>query len=267
MSYWAERIVKSQERLTNKSVRKTQKQLREYYGQTMETVIGQFESTYNKLLSTIEEGRTPTPADLYKLDKYWQLQAQLRNELQKLGDKQYTLMSKNFEMHFFDIYYSFGIPGQEAFSTIDTQAAQIMLGQIWCADGKAWSDRIWENTARLQETLNESLIECLVSGKKTTDLKNKLQERFGVSYSRANTLVRTEMAHIQTQAAQKRYEDYGLKEYKILGNDDDSCGNHGVDCHELDGKRFKLSEMRTGVNAPPFHPNCKCCIVPVVEID
>jgi SPP1 gp7 family putative phage head morphogenesis protein len=267
MSYWAERIVKSQEKMTAKSVRQTEKQLREYYGRTMETVIGQFESTYNKLLSTMEEGRTPTPADLYKLDKYWQLQAQLRNELQKLGDRQYSLMSKRFELHFFDIYYSFGIPGQEAFSTIDAEAARIMLGQIWCADGKAWSDRIWENIARLQETLNEGLIECVVSGKKTTDLKNKLQERFGVSYSRADTLVRTEMAHIQTQAAQKRYEDYGLEKYKILGNDDDSCGNHGVDCHELDGKTFLLAEMKTGVNAPPFHPNCKCCIVPVVEID
>lgn len=266
MNYWAERLVKSQEKMTNKNVRQTEKQLRNYYRRTMKDVLGQFESTYNKLLSTIEDGKTPTPADLYKLDTYWQMQGQLRRELQALGDKQYVLLSKNFELHFFDIYYSFAIPGEEAFNTISTEGAKQMLAAIWCADGKTWSQRIWENIERLQETLNEGLIECVITGKKPTELKKQLQERFGVSYSRADTLVRTEMAHIQTQAAKQRYEDYGLKEYEILGNDDDTCGNHSVDCHEMDGKRFLYSEMTPGKNAPPFHPNCKCCIVPVVNI-
>ena len=126
-------------------------------------------------------------------------------------------------------------------------------------------NRIWTNNNRLLETLNEQLIHCVASGKKTTELKNLLQERFGVSYSTANRLVRTELAQIQTQAAKQRYVDYGLKEYEILGNDDDSCGNHSVDCHEMNGKRFYYADMVIGKNAPPFHPNCKCCIVPVIE--
>ena len=117
------------------------------------------------------------------------------------------------------------------------------------------------------ERLNEQLLNTVITGKKTTELKNLLQERFGVSYSRANTLVRTELAHIQTEAAKKRYEDYGLEQYEILGNDDDTCGNHSVDCHEMDGKVFYYHEMSVGKNAPPFHPNCKCCIVPVVNFD
>lgn len=267
MSYWAERQALAQDKLTSRNVRKTEKQLKEYYKRSMESVIGQFELTYNKLLSSMDEGRAPTPADLYKLDKYWQLQAQLRKELQALGDKQMVLLSKQFEVNFFEVYYSFAIPGSEAFTTISVEAAQQMINQIWCADGKSWSQRVWENTARLQETLNEGLIECVVTGKKPTELKQKLQERFGVSYSRANTLIRTEMSHIQTQAAKQRYEDYGLTEYEILGNDDDSCGNHSVDCHAMHGKKFKYVEMVTGKNAPPFHPNCKCCIIPVVEID
>ena len=265
MDYWAERLVKSQDKLTSKNVRATEKEMRKYYRRTMESVIGQFESTYNHLLSSIAEGREPTPADLYKLDTYWQMQGQLRRELEALGDKQAVLLSKNFELQFFDIYYSWGIPGQEAFSTIDTQGARQMLMQIWCADGKTWSQRIWENISRLQETLNEGLIDCIVSGKSPSELRKQLQERFGVSYSRADTLIRTEMSHIQTQAAKQRYEDYGLKEYEILGNDDDTCGNHSVDCHKMDGKRFFYSEMSPGKNAPPFHPNCKCCIIPVVE--
>ena len=265
MTYWAERVAKAQEKLTKRSVNQTRAQLRKYYAKTMETVLGEFESTYNKLLLSIEEGRTPTPADLYKLDKYWQMQGQLRSELRKLGEREAVLLSKNFELQFFDIYYSFGVPGETAYSTISVEAARQMINQIWCADGKSWSQRIWDNIGRLQDTLNEGLIDCVVTGKKPSQLKKQLQERFGVSYTRADTLIKTEMAHIQTQAAKQRYEDYGLTEYEILGNDDDTCGNHGVDCHALDGKRFLYAEMVVGKNAPPFHPNCKCCIVPVVK--
>ena len=231
----------------------------------MQNVLGEFEKTYNKLLSNIDEGRKPTPADLYKLDKYWQMQGQIKEELRKLGEWEHVLLSNQFEKHYFDIYNSFAIPGKEAYTTVSKEAALQMINSIWCADGKTWSQRVWNNMDYLQHTLNESLIECVVAGKKTTELKRLLTGNFGVSYARADTLVRTEMAHIQTQAAKQRYEEYGLTEYEILGNDDDSCGSKAANCHELDGKRFKYAEMVAGVNAPPFHPNCKCCIVPVVE--
>ena len=265
MSYWAERQARAQEKLTSKNIKQVQKQLIKYYGTTMKSVLDDFEKTYNKLLLSMEEGKQPTPADLYKLDKYWQMQSQLREQLNALGEKQLALLSKQFEVNFFEVYYSFALPSADAFTTISVEAALGMINQVWAADGKTWSSRVWENIAHLQETLNEGLIDCVVTGKKTTQLKNVLQERFGVSYSRANTLVRTEMAHIQTMAAQQRYQDYGLEEYEILGNDDDSCGNHGVDCHALNGKKFLYAEMKVGKNAPPFHPNCKCCIIPVIK--
>ena len=258
MAYWKDRMAQSQNRLTNKSVKQIEKQFRKYYGDTMKRTIADFEATYNKLLATIEEGKEPTPADLYKLDKYWQMQGQLRKELQELGDKQVSSLSKIFELNFFDVYYSIGIPGMEAFNTINTEVAQQIINQIWVADGKSWSQRIWENTELLAQTLNEELITCVVAGKKTSQLKNILQERFNVSYSRADALARTELAHIQTQAAQKRYTDYGVKEMEIWADEDerrcDVCG-------KLHQKRYPI-----GSQAPiPAHPRCRCCIVPVVE--
>lgn len=265
MNYWAKRMAKAQEKISSQSEKAIQKQLTKYYGSTMKKVIEEFEATYNKLLATVEEGREPTPADLYKLDKYWQLQAQAREELEKLGAKQIALLSKEFEANWFEIYYSIDIQGAKAFSTIDKAMVTQMINQVWVADGKNWSQRIWTNNSKLLETLNEGLIHIVASGKKTTDLKNLLQERFNVSYSRANTLVRTELAHIQTVAAKQRYQDYGLTEYEILGNEDDTCGSHSPDCHKMDGKKFQYSEMAIGVNAPPFHPNCKCSIIPVVD--
>ena len=139
-----------------------------------------------------------------------------------------------------------------------------MINTSWLPDGKNFSDRVWDNTAKLTETLNEQLVHCVITGKKTTELKKLLQERFNVSYNQANTLVRTEIAHIQTQAAAQRYKDYGLEYYEFLGREGDSCG-HEPDCHDLNGKKFLLTEMKVGENAPPIHPNCRCCIIPVVK--
>ena len=93
MGYWQDRMAASQNKLTKKNIKQIQKQLVRYYGATMEKTIKDFEDTYNKLLATVEEGRNPTPADLYKLDKYWQMQGQLRRELEKLGNRQIGQMA------------------------------------------------------------------------------------------------------------------------------------------------------------------------------
>ena len=258
MEYWIERSAKTQAALTNKSIKETEKQLKKYYGKSMEKILGQFEKVYLKLFLSISEGREPTPADLYKLDKYWQLQGQLKVELQKLGDKQAALMSKKFEDQYINIYNALALQDSGMFSEVDRETAHQMINQIWCADGQSWSNRIWTNTNKLQQALNDNLIDCVLTGKKTTQLKQILQEQFAVSYNRADSIVRTEMAHIQTQAAQQRYKDYGVQEVEVWADEDerrcDVCG--------------KLHETRYPINGVlpiPAHPNCRCCIIPVVD--
>lgn len=256
--YWLERYAKTQASLTNKSIKETEKQLKKYYSNSMAKIIGQFEKTYNKILSSMDERQEITPADLYKLDSYWKMQAQLKKELEKLGDKQLILLSKRFEEQYYNIYESFALPSGEAFSTISLEGVQQMINQIWCADGKSWSSRIWTNTDKLQQALNDNLIDCVATGKKTTELKKLLQEQFGVSYSRADSIVRTELAHIQTEAAKHRYKDYGIREVEILADEDE---RRCEICGKLHEKRYPI-----GANVPiPAHPRCRCCIIPVVE--
>ena len=256
--YWKDRQAKAQAELTNKNMKVIEKQLKKYYGNVAVKVMNEFEATYNKLLATVEAGRAPTTADLYKLDKYWQLQGQTRALLRKLGEKQITTLTKQFEIQFFDIYNSIAIKGTEAFSTLDTATVQQMINSIWVADGKSFSQRIWGNTDRLIESLNEQLIHCVAAGKKTTELKNLLQERFNVSYSNADSIARTEIAHIQTEAAKKRYEDLGIQEVEIYVDEDErTCPI----CAKHEGERHFINEP-----IPiPFHPRCRCCILPVIE--
>ena len=259
-NYWQDRMLLSQQAVANKSIKQVERQLKRYYAATAQRCMADFEAVYEKILSTKSAGKEITPADLYKLDKYWTAQAQVREELIKLGDKQIKLLSKAFEANWFDVYYSIAIPNihDSDFHNVDKDLVKQMINRIWCADGKSWSQRIWNNTEELLETLNDELIHCVATGKKTTELKNILQNRFGVSYSRADALVRTEIAHIQTEAAKQRYEDYGIQQVEIWADEDerrcDVCG-------KLHQKKFPI-----GAAVPiPAHPRCRCCIVPVVD--
>ena len=257
-NYWAERQARAQAKLTSKNINATKKQLTKYYYQSMENCIGSFLQTYNKILRAVEEGREPTPADLYKLDSYWKMQNQLRQELQKLGDKELHLLSDRFVNQYMDIYKSVALGSEPAFTSASIETAQQMINHIWCADGKSWSDRVWKNTKKLQQALNDRLLECVINGKTTSDLKKMLQEEFAVSYGRADALVRTEMAHIQTEAAKQRYKDYGIEEVEILADEDE---RRCKVCGQLHGKKYPI-----GAAIPiPAHPKCRCCIVPVVK--
>lgn len=258
MSYWKDRYIKTQEKLTTKNIKEAEKQLVKYYRDSMERVISDFEATLDKLIATMENDRDITPADLYKLNRYWEMQGQLKMELQKLGDKQVELLSKRFIEQYLEIYQAMALQGESFFNSIDTAAAQQAINQIWCADGESWKSRIWKNTDKLQQALNDGLVECVVAGASSNDLRKKLMKEFDVAFVRADTLVRTEMAHIQTQAARKRYEDYGIKRVQVWASKDE---RRCEICGELHEKPFFIYEEMP----VPAHPNCRCCIVPMVE--
>lgn len=257
-NYWQARIAKAQDLISQKNRKQIERILRKYYRTAAQGVIDDFTETYNKVLSAMENGVQPTPADLYKLDSYWQMQTQLDVRLKELNERQQRQMLRAFKRNYWDIYNELNIDGLRLFSTIDDNAVTQVINAIWCADGKSWSQRIWQNTALLKETLNEELIRCVTTGKNPSYLKKVLQERFNVSFGNADMLVRTELAHIQTQAAKQRYRDYGLDEVEVLADKDerrcDVCG--------------KLHKKRYGINDPvpiPAHPRCRCCIVPVID--
>jgi len=257
-NYWAERMAKAQLALSDKSLKKIQGQLTRYYGISAKRVMDDFEKTYNKVLAQQAEGKQVTPADLYRLDSYWQMQGQLRQELQKLGERQISLLTKHFEVNFFEVYYGLDIEGATAFSTVDKAGAMQLINSIWCADGKNFSQRVWENTEKLVETLNEELVHCVITGKTVSDLKKLLQARFNVSYNNADMIARTEMAHVQTEAAKQRYKDYGIQQVEIWADPDERTCEV---CSKLHQEKYPV-----GAHVPiPAHPRCRCCILPVIE--
>lgn len=264
--YWAFR----QERELNKISTKTEEeiaiQLNKYYERIVRQVIADFEAVYNKLMATITAGTKPTVADLYKLDRYWQMQANLRNLCEALGNKEVVLLSKAFEEQWEETYVAAALPPELGFSQISESNAKAMIQTVWLNDGKSFSDRIWQSTTDLAATLNEDFVHLVVSGRSDVDLRKKLMtmvnDDVGSSRSRVNTLIRTETAHIQFAAAEKRYKDSGVEEFIVLGREEHPLK---CDCKKLDGTRWRFDDP----NAPKFprHPNCRCRIKPVPKDD
>lgn len=257
-TYWQSRMAKAQDVISQKNRKQLERVLRKQYRTAAQGIIESFEATLNKLYATVEAGREPTPADLYKLDTYWQMISQLDVQLKVLNERQQRQLIRAFKKQYKDIYNDISVPGLEAFNTIDDEVMEHVINQIWVADGKSWSQRIWENTSLLKQTLHEQLVHCVATGKPSSYLKKLLQERFNVSFGRADALVRTELAHIQTQAAKQRYRDYGIQIVEVLADKDerrcDVCG-------KLHGKRYSIND----VMPVPAHPRCRCCMVPVID--
>ena len=257
-SYWNDRQQASLRKITNKSQKEIDKKLKSYYRQLSQQIIGEYENLYNELLVKKANGEEISPATLYNMEKYYSMNAQIRKSLTRRGNHMIAMMSKLFEIVYKNSYNAINIKGLKAFNTLDEAAIQQVLNSVWCSDGLSWSKRIWNNMALLQQTLEEGLVECIVTGKKTTQLKQILQDRFNVSYSRANTLVRTEMAWVQNQACIARYKDFGITQIQVWADKDerrcDVCG-------KLHKKKYPV-----GAQVPiPAHTNCRCCIVPVIE--
>ena len=81
---------------------------------------------------------------------------------------------------------------------------------------------------------------------------------------RAVTLVRTDGTMVANKATAQRYMDAGFLYYRDLVRLD---GRTTDICREIAKKdeRKLLSEMEIGVNAAPYHYNCRTTIIPDEE--
>lgn len=257
--YWAGRTAKTQAALYDKTTEQAQRQLAKYYAQTQKRVIADFLRTYDHIQARAKGGQV-TPADLYKLDTYWQMQNQLARELEKLGEREAVYLERVFVQQYESVYKSLAVPSQKGYATISKETARQAVNTIWCADGQSWSARIWGDVEALKTALNENLIETITAGRTSERLKAVLMEDFQTCYYCADRIVRTETAHITSNAAIQRYKDSGIKQMQFWAEEDerrcDVCG-------QLHEKIYNV----TDISPIPAHPNCRCTLVPVVPIE
>lgn len=266
-SYWRRREMQQRARLFNRAVTELDTELGKQYQRVGKRLR-------NEIISLIEASRnsdgTLEPSDLYKGGRYYRLMNEINEELEKLGLKQID----SIESELIEVYekqskitaVEFGL-----YATVDREAAKLVVSELWCSDGKNFSDRIWQNKTLLTERLEQSLFDFVSRGQPTaqltqdliseqmglpfSELSNTLDNDFKEAYNNARRLVRTETARIQNRATQDRYKEAGFTQYRIIA-EPDCCEV----CADLQEQVFDIDDL-----VLPAHPNCRCAMAAITE--
>lgn len=139
----------------------------------------------------------------------------------------------------------------------------MILNEPWTNDGIEFSKRIWgEHRKRMSATLKKSLSDALIVGESPVKVADKVAKDFGVTKHHAKTILYTESAYMSEEARKEAFKDLGVEEYIIVATLDMKTSEI---CREMDGKVFRMEDRKVGVNAPPFHPNCRTTISPYYD--
>lgn len=266
--YWADRLSRQNQRMGDKTVEEIETRLRQYYRAASADITREAEGLYNKLLA--EAGDQPVRMnDLYRLDRLYHLQTKIHKRLQELGGLEIETMDDRLRKlaELVDQNTVSGLPDaakNSPWAVLPREEAEAIANRIWCADGQNWSDRIWKNKTALQQRLEKGLVNNIIRGAKTDELTKTLTQDFDVGYREASRIVRTETAHVRAEAEAAALEREGYDRYRFVNATD---GRTCDECGRLNGKTFRLSERRAGVNFPPIHPNCRGRAVAVVTFE
>lgn len=259
MNYWQKRELEQRDLIFDKTLAEYEKELKKQYQQALKAVSRDIEQLYDELLASSADG-TLLASDLYKYNRYFSLMKSLNKQLKALGGKEINITKQKL-LDMYAITSSSVGKSIEFSGEFNQKAAKEVINSIWCADGKHWSDRIWQNKAQLQVALEKGLVDCVSRGVSKDELVKTLMETFNVGYRKADRIARTELSYVQNKAAMNKYIEAGIDEYEILSAHDERVCEK---CKAMNGKRFKIKDMVVGENFPPFHANDRCTILGVV---
>lgn len=194
----------------------------------------------------------------FRMTRLEMLNNQIWAELKKAGIEQNNLtansvintINNSYNQAIFDTEKHFG--SLLTFSKLDSQTVQEILN--YKIEGKHFSNRIWTNTDILAEQINSKIATAIAIGQSPEKTIREVRERFDVGRFYAERLVRTESAFYHNSAELRSYQELGVEKYRIIATLDNRTSNI---CQHKDHKVFKISEVKQGVNFPPFHPLCR----------
>lgn len=138
------------------------------------------------------------------------------------------------------------------FTKLTDRDVQAAIATNWA--GSNYSKRIWKNTKKLAESLEEVITQGLMTGQSIRDMELALEARVVSERYKINRIIRTEVNHCCNQGTLMSYKAAGTLRYIYLATLDMRTSSI---CRSLDKEVFFVSKAKVGVNFPPMHPNCR----------
>ena len=184
------------------------------------------------------------------------------NQLDLVDGLLRKVFTENYYRSIFEIQKGFNVGFKV--SEIDDNLLNKIISKPWAKDGKTFSERIWGSKDKLINELHADLTQNVLLGKPPKDLINNLVKKFNTTKANASRLVMTELAFFHTVSQRDAFKELGSEQYTILAVLDNKTS---FVCQDFDGKVFDIKDMSIGINAPPFHPNCRSVILPYYDDD
>ena len=200
------------------------------------------------------------------------LNAKIWAETKKIAFKEQQLSTESYNKTFKDTYnkaiydVSKGVNKNIAFTEIPQKTIDGILNAKFY--GENYSQRVWHNTGKLANKVQEIIGESILTGKSQYKAIREIQQAYGTrgkakgGYYDAERLLRTETNYFENKAEIEAYDEMGIKKFKYLAVLDSRTSEI---CRDMDGKIFDVKDAVQGENTPPLHPNCRSTIVPYIS--
>lgn len=221
----------------------------------------EFEPLYKRYIKLVE----PFENDAYKLQQAYLTDKQFKKAYDQLIRDFCELLDRldaELEADLLDELQKIYMTTRELYeeekpNVLDSYVIMQVINQPWCNDGLTYKDRIWRNNSNFKSNLSNMMLQSVMKGIPVQTTGEEIKKQFGTKLHKTKSLTRTEAAAMYTRASRDSFTRMGYEYYEILGEAE--CGDEGL-CPV--GEVYRVDEMSIGNDAPPFHPNCKCCIVP-----
>lgn len=180
--------------------------LDEIFSEKQDKYIQEFMNVYNQMLSTLGEKQKSAPADLYKLDSYWELHKNIRESLQLFGEEINTHMNSQLRSVYIEIYEGC-CPGVEKVCTVSEQVIQKAIHRARGKASRNSEERVWMSMTILWDMLFGELMYCTIKHLSTDKLVSRLQSQFDTAKKTLKTSFSDAATFIQVRAVIKRGKD------------------------------------------------------------
>lgn len=250
--YWEKRIAASTWKTYN-SLEERNRDLLDFYIDASEQVKKELYSIAEKY----SKNGVLSLSEMHKQNRLTALNKKLESIIEDLGHKTEESAKKNMQDGFRTVYKDTAVAmGDEDFSMPNKKLMEKLLQEPWRGD--SFSGRLWKNQKKLAIGLNDHLLTGLQQGKTATEIAVSLHNFMGQGFNECHRLVRTETMHYLNDATMQRYKDAGIKYVQIWAAEDERTCD---ECSKYHGKIYPIDKCPH----VPFHPNCRCTIIPVTD--
>ena len=207
-----------------------------------------------------------TPSYQYRIKRLENMQSQLdklMNEVYKVEKDVSTdcYINSAFNAYYRNVYnLQKGMKVAYQFDMLDPELIDSMLKSRW--SGKNYSNRIWDNTNALAESLKDEMLMGVLTNKTEKEMADTIMNKFAVGAYQARRLIQTESAAMTAFADQQAFKDAGIEKEMFIAVHDSRTSQI---CQHHDRSIVEIAKAKVGVNVPPLHPNCRSHMIPYIE--